>query len=356
MSLTPEAAAALVAQLETDAALMHQIVHGDASTIVATEGGDVDSLARKLAWIAAQISDEVTGLASKQPLDADLTAIAALATTAYGRAILTLADGAGLRGLTNAREVLTANRTYYVSPTGNNSNDGLTPGSAFATVYKAYDVALKKLDTAGYTVTAQLADGTYNETVQISAPLVGSGVFVISGSGANPGNVILSAAAIGTVETYATGQQILLQHLELRNSSGSGVYCGAPGTFLRIGAGMRFGTCSVAHIVCAFGSFLRCENSYSIVGNAKQHLSISNSILQYYPLTVTLVGSIAFSVRFLGASLLANVQIAQVTFVGSATGARYYVGQNAIIFTNGGGATYFPGDAAGAVVSGGQYI
>jgi hypothetical protein len=34
-----------------------------------------------------------------QPLDADLTAIAALATTAFGRGVLTLADAAALRTL-----------------------------------------------------------------------------------------------------------------------------------------------------------------------------------------------------------------------------------------------------------------
>lgn len=34
-----------------------------------------------------------------QPLDADLTAIAALATTAFGRSVLASADAAGLRGL-----------------------------------------------------------------------------------------------------------------------------------------------------------------------------------------------------------------------------------------------------------------
>lgn len=39
-----------------------------------------------------------TALAGKQPLDSDLTAIAALATTSFGRALLTLADAAA--GLT----------------------------------------------------------------------------------------------------------------------------------------------------------------------------------------------------------------------------------------------------------------
>ncbi len=40
-----------------------------------------------------------TALAGKQPLDADLTAIAALSTTAYGRSVLAVADAAALRTL-----------------------------------------------------------------------------------------------------------------------------------------------------------------------------------------------------------------------------------------------------------------
>lgn len=39
-------------------------------------------------------------LAAKQPLDSDLTAIAALATTSFGRSLLALADAAALRALT----------------------------------------------------------------------------------------------------------------------------------------------------------------------------------------------------------------------------------------------------------------
>ena len=56
--------------------------------------------------IRARDADEVevfylattaTGAALYQPLDSDLTAIASLATTAYGRAVLALADAAALR-------------------------------------------------------------------------------------------------------------------------------------------------------------------------------------------------------------------------------------------------------------------
>lgn len=49
--------------------------------------------------ISYTASSSATGGTSYQPLDADLTAIAALATTVFGRSVLTAADAAGLRAL-----------------------------------------------------------------------------------------------------------------------------------------------------------------------------------------------------------------------------------------------------------------
>jgi hypothetical protein len=49
--------------------------------------------------IAAETAARIAADLLLQPLDSDLTAIAALATTAYGRSLLTLADAAALGGL-----------------------------------------------------------------------------------------------------------------------------------------------------------------------------------------------------------------------------------------------------------------
>ena len=58
------------------------------------------------------------------------------------------------------REILTANRTYYVNKTtGSNSNSGLSSGTAFSTIQKAIDVACA-LDLSIYSVTINVADAT----------------------------------------------------------------------------------------------------------------------------------------------------------------------------------------------------
>ena len=66
------------------------------------------------------------------------------------------------------REALTANRTYYVRTDGSNSNDGLTnsSGGAFLTIQKAIDTAAT-LDLNGHTITVQVGDGTYSESVAL---------------------------------------------------------------------------------------------------------------------------------------------------------------------------------------------
>ncbi len=64
-------------------------------------GLDAEAKFQHLAWEALRLGFEklsrTDAVALYQPLDADLTAIAALATTSYGRALLTLADISALR-------------------------------------------------------------------------------------------------------------------------------------------------------------------------------------------------------------------------------------------------------------------
>lgn len=75
-------------------------------------------------------TDLTTTIDAKQPLDSDLTAIAALSTTAFGRSLLTLADAAAAGWTTDAE--LTAAQALKVSKTGDTMTGALTVIAATA--------------------------------------------------------------------------------------------------------------------------------------------------------------------------------------------------------------------------------
>ena len=70
-----------------------------------------------------------------------------------------------LQRLFVTRTKVTTNMTIYVSPTGSDTTgNGLTPGTAFATIQTAINVVYTNYDWNGHVCTIQLADGTYNFT------------------------------------------------------------------------------------------------------------------------------------------------------------------------------------------------
>lgn len=75
---------------------------------------------------SAAVASSLAGLASVyQPLDSDLTAIAALSTTSFGRGLLALADAAALRGAAGLGTLATQNGTFSGTSSGTNTGDML---------------------------------------------------------------------------------------------------------------------------------------------------------------------------------------------------------------------------------------
>ena len=92
------------------------------------------------------------------------------------------------------REVLSANRTYYVRTDGSDSNNGLanTSGGAFLTIQKAINTA-SGLDLSIYDVSILVPAGTWTENLVLKS-LVGAGRVTLTGDITTPSNVVLNPA------------------------------------------------------------------------------------------------------------------------------------------------------------------
>lgn len=256
------------------------------------------------------------------------------------------------------REVLTANRIYYVRADGSNANNGLanTADSAFATLQKAWDT-LVTVDLNGFTVTIQLADGVYTGGLNAIVPPIGGNV-VVNGNAATPANVVISATGSHAINV-GTLAQVTVHHCKVQTTaSGAALHALGAGAQIIIGPGMMFGACVDAHIYAQSGGYIRAGNSYTVSGGAQRHyFSQLGGLIEGFLSIVTLSGSPAFPTGFAVASALANISMFSLTFSGSAGAAtpRYNATLNSVINTFGGGANFFPGTSVGSAASGGQY-
>jgi hypothetical protein len=248
------------------------------------------------------------------------------------------------------REVLSGARTYFVRTDGNDANTGLvnSAGGAFLTPQHAYDTIAGKLDLGGNTATIQIGDGTYAAGINASGPWTGGGSVAVLGNLATPANVLFNSGDLLAVNCALPGI------LTLRGVKGAGRrVINHNGSGQVQYSSIDCGVCTGPHFVTQSpGAYIQATGSYTISGGAAAHwrtffpsvIEAANNII-----TITLTGTPAFSAAFADGSNLGIIYVdtSQVTMSGAATGKRYNGVQLALINTNGGGANYFPGNAAG---------
>lgn len=279
-------------------------------------------------------------------------------------------NGNGSGGINKAgdspREVLSADRTWYVSPTGSDSNAGTNATDAtgkgygpFATIAKALQVIRDSIDAAGFNVTIQLADGTYTTPVTVNFTPTGlnGATFTLRGNTATPGNVILSTTSNNAL-TVTGGAKLTLEGVELRTTtSGTGLYVDLQSR-VTIGTGNRFGACATRHVMVTNQSRVDVTAAYTITGNTADHWTV-----QYGSQLIHNTGSInaanrSFTGVFARCSDCSQIVSSAGFTTTSSTGTRYYVESGGLIRTYGAGASYFPGSVAGFAESGqfAQYL
>lgn len=253
------------------------------------------------------------------------------------------------------REVLTANRNYYVRTDGSDSNNGLTntAGGAFLTIQKAITVAYG-LDLSIYNVVINIAAGTYTGNVNVTGPHVGSGNIVINGDVTTPSNVVISTT--GFAISVTQGAQLVVQGVKLTAASSAACINIASGAIVTLGGQTEFGACASGHHVYCDGGYFISSVAEIISGNVPgaHYLAANNGYINCQYATWTASGSVStgsFAQASGGGILYAFGNTSSGTF----TGGRYYAALNGVINTNGGGANYFPGNSAGSTATGGQY-
>jgi hypothetical protein len=254
------------------------------------------------------------------------------------------------------REILAANRTYYVRTDGSDTNNGLvnSAGSAFATIQKALHVAAG-LDLGICNVTIRVADGTYTGGMTIAGPWVGSGSVAVVGNTTTPANVVISST--GDCVEVTGGGAITVSGMRLTSSGGNSLYAVGGGSRIAVGAGVIFGSVAQYHMRADNGGWITARNAYTISGGGPQHmLAITGGIIEVSGITVTLTGTPAFSAQFANALSGGQISLWAVTYSGAATGIRYSATGNGVINTFGQLTSYLPGNAAGSTATGGQYL
>jgi hypothetical protein len=254
----------------------------------------------------------------------------------------------------SVREVLASDRTFYVRTDGADSNTGSgnTPAEAFQTLQRAYDFVARGLDLAGYRVTIQMGAGTF-AGLQIGAATVGSGAVAIAGAG--PALTVLSGSGhlLAWDVPLSAGLSVLGATL---TTSGTGdcIHAGASGRMDV--SDVVFGACAGRHIAAvAPGAEVRAAGNYAVSGGAVRHVHAeTGGLVAVTGRTVSLIGTPAFG-AFAEATMLGCLVLTGNSFSGPASGQRYLASGNGVVRT-GGSAGSLPGNLAGAVASGGQYL
>lgn len=256
------------------------------------------------------------------------------------------------------REMLTADRTYYVRSDGADANDGLsdTVGGACRTWQRAVTL-VSRLDYGGYTVTIQHGNEaspvTFTENISIMTQ-TGGGVLQLRGS-LTPGKTIIRSAGGETIGLRGVVTPVELWDMTLQD--GSILVMAAWDSRVHIKDGVIFGPAGFiqAFVHDSQAMLVNVGSNNKIAGSALYHVMVNGGTAFLESGTITLTGTPVFTGAFLGVMGGGKAQVVAMTWAGTANGARYWIVANGVVETQGKPTTWLPGSLPGNVGTGGIY-
>lgn len=256
---------------------------------------------------------------------------------------------------------LEAPLVLYVYTTGNDANDGLTPATALATLTHAYHIFLSFF-LNGFSATIVMGPGTFNQSLRASAMPVGVASIesiILTGQ---LGLTTLNGGADAAI-TLEGPTSLVIENLICQTVSNI-VVLSSNTAFMQFGPGMVFGCAGSVNspvIAATTVASISFADDWSMVAgaNGSHNLlgAVNNSNIIMQNITITLVGTPDFTNQAtVAASASSSINLNACTFVGGATGPRYFAFLASSIYTNGAGATFIPGSSSGSVSGNGFYF
>jgi len=224
------------------------------------------------------------------------------------------------------------------------------------TVQKAMDVIAGTLDLRGYSVTVQLADGAYTGGLNLKSYITSGGSVTFQGNSSAVTAVTISKTGNALTNAARAANSFTVKDMKLSGTVND-LYIQGAGMLLNV-SGITFVGGNSQLAICTKGAEMIVTGTNYVDGGAgaafwaQQHSQIfmAGSTLVYN-------NAVTFSAVHFYSSQGAVLTAYGMTFTnpGNVTGPRYVADGVASIFTNGGGASYFPGTAVGAVYNGGVY-
>lgn len=268
-----------------------------------------------------------------------------------------------------ARIFLSGPTTFYVSPSGLDTNTGLTALSPWLTFQHAINTLVAIYDFAGYTATISGADtaGSPYAGFIISQSFTGGGNLQIEGNTTTPTNCVISEPTANGAIISTNGVQFSIRGFQIKATVGNGIFAQLNSTIV-INGKMDFGACggdqihSETHgqVYLSMGSA-----GYTISGGGTAHYGVAlggGIICSETTTPVTLSGTPVYSVAFVHATqcgvLYTNATSGYgPTFTGAASAGtrRYYISALGVVETETVSDPYFPGGTAGLTEQNGCY-
>lgn len=264
--------------------------------------------------------------------------------------------------LTNVKIELTADQTYYVGGAGASDLNPGTAGAPWATLQHA-DAMLRQIDINGFTVTV-IVSGALSLGLLATGPYPGAigGVGVVYRFNAGSGITVTGSNCMAATDgaAFSIAGSPTFSTLTAGDGFGNCVYATAFGIILLDG-NVNFASGAGNHIVADVSGNVTIQQAYTISGGAAAHIVTSrNSFVGFLDatMTLTLSGTPSFSTSFVEFENLGQFYASSsfISFSGAASGVRYAGSANAIAQTEGGGANFLPGSAAGTLITGAQYL